>query len=151
MRTERVNRVKLVTSVLRVLQPAQVAQQATSTTVIILVVLLVVRESLAMHQHNRLQLWPAKIVQPGDIPKQLALARKVCVFNATLANIPTKLAIQIHRNAKNVVPDSFQMNPVWTSVQIVPPPKHLNLVQRFVPNVTRGNTCPPTKHAHVVI
>ena len=149
MRTERVNRVKLVTSVLRVLQPARVVHQATSTTVIILVVLLVVRESLAMHQHNRLQLWPAKIVQPGDIPKQLALARKVCVFNATLANIPTKLAIRIRRNAKNVVPDSFQMNPVRTSVQFVPPPKHLQLVQRFVPNVTRDNSC-PTKSVHHV-
>jgi hypothetical protein len=85
-----VNRVKLVISVPLVLQPARVAQQATSTTVIIPVVLLVVLESLAMHQHNRLQLWPAKLAQPGDIPKQLALVRKVCVFNATLANILKK-------------------------------------------------------------
>ena len=151
MRTECVNRVKRVISVLPVLQPARVVQQATSTTVIILVALLVVLESLAMHQHNRLQLWPAKIVQPGDIPKQLALARKVCVFNATLGNIPTKLAIQIHRNAKNVVPDSFQMNLEWTNVQIVPPRKHLNLVPRFVANATRVNSCPPTKSAHRVV
>ena len=128
-----------------------IAPRVSSTTLIILNVLLAVLESLAMRQHNRYQVWPAKIAQLDDIPKQKVLATKNCVFNATLANIPTKLAIQIHRNAKNVVPDSFQMNLEWTNVQIVPPRKHLNLVPRFVANATRVNSCPPTKSAHRVV
>ena len=141
----------MATSVLAASKCVTNAQLDSLTTASILSVNRVVLENLVTKLLSPLNRQHATIVQPGDIPKQLALARKVCVFNAILANIPTKLAIQIHRNAKNVVPDSFQMNPVWTTVQIVPPPKHLNLVQRFVPNVTRDNSCPPTKSVRRVV
>ena len=70
-----------------------IVQRVSSTTVIIWGVLLVLLENLAMQQRNRLPRQHAMIVQPDDIPKRLALAMKVCVFSATLENIPTKLAI----------------------------------------------------------
>ena len=125
-----------------------IAPRVSSTTLIILNVLLAVLESLAMRQHNRYQVWPAKIAQLDDIPKQKVWVMKTCVFNAILENIPTKMAIKIHRNAKNVVLDSFQMHLVWTNVQIVPRRKPLKVVQRFVPNVTRVNTCLRIKSVH---
>jgi len=84
---KRVNRVILVLPVLRYVK---IVQRATTTTVIILVVLLAVLERMVTQHHNPLRPRLARIAQLADIHKQKVLVTKNCVFNATLANIPTK-------------------------------------------------------------
>ena len=135
-------------SVLPVLQHAMFVQRATTTTLFVLVAMRVMLERTATQRHNRQRPRPATIVPLDDIPKQKVWARKTCVCNATPENIPTKLAIKIHCNAKNVALDSFQMNLVLTNVQIVPRWKPLKLVQRFAPSAMPVNSCLPIKSVH---